>query len=877
MKILEIRAMKGPNYWSIRRHKLIVMKLDLEELEESPTNLISGFAERLEALFPRMYEHRCSEGVPGGFFSRVRTGTWMGHVIEHIALELQTLAGMYCGFGRTRGTGEHGVYHVVFDYMEEKAGIYAAKAAVEVAEALISGTAYDLAPRIQELREIRETERLGPSTGSIVEEALRRNIPFIRLNRQSLVQLGYGVHQKRIRATIASTTSNIAVDIAGDKEETKNLLDAAAVPVPKGALVIDEEELAAAVLKLGYPLAIKPRDGNHGKGATIHIETMEKALQAFHDAKKYSRWVMVEQFIEGFDHRLLVINYKFVAAAKRTPACVTGDGTHSIAELVEIVNRDPRRGYGHEKVLTYIEIDAMSEKILAEKGMTTDSVLPDGEILYLKKTANLSTGGTSTDVTDIVHPHNVFMAERIARIVGLDICGIDLMTPDISVPMKENRAAVIEVNAAPGFRMHLDPAEGLARNVAEPVVDMLFPPGTEGRIPIIAVTGTNGKTTTTRLIAHIIKAMGYQTGFTTTDGIYINQDLVKAGDCSGPQSAEFVLKDPTVNYAILETARGGILRAGLGFTKCNVAVVTNISADHLGLKGIHTLEGLARVKSVLPESVMPGGYAILNAEDEMVYAMRRKLNCNIALFSMDPNNTHIQALLRKGGMACVAEDGYIVINKGAWKIRVAKINDIPITIGGKARFMINNVLAAVLAVYTQIPKLTEIRLALETFIPSPALTPGRMNEFRFRNFTVLVDYFHNPAGFAALNDYLQKTEHAYRTGIIAGNGDRRDEDIVELGKLAASMFDKVILRQNISTRGRCANEINGLLKEGLKLIKPQIQCVEIQAEPEAIIYAIETAKSGEIVVISADNVQQVLTQVKQLKEQDDREALAGQL
>lgn len=876
MKILEIRAMKGPNYWSIRRHKLIVMKLDLEELEESPTNLISGFAERLEAMFPGMYEHRCSEGVPGGFFSRVRSGTWMGHVIEHIALELQTMAGMDCGFGRTRGTGEHGVYHVVFDYMEEKAGIYAAKAAVEAAEALISGAAYDLAPVIQELREIRENERLGPSTGSIVEEALRRNIPFIRLNRHSLVQLGYGVHQKRIRATIASTTSNIAVDIACDKEETKNLLNAAAVPVPKGALVFDEEDLQAAVKKLGYPLAIKPRDGNHGKGATIHIETMEKALQAFHDAKKYSRWVMVEQFIEGFDHRLLVINYKFVAAAKRTPACVTGDGKHNIAELVEIANRDPRRGYGHEKVLTYIEIDAMSEKILAEKGLTTGSILPEGEILYLKTTANLSTGGTSTDVTDIVHPHNVFMAERIARIIGLDICGIDLMTPDISVPMRENRAAVIEVNAAPGFRMHLDPAEGLARNVAEPVVDMLFPPGTEGRIPIIAVTGTNGKTTTTRLIAHIVRAMGYQTGFTTTDGIYINNRLVETGDCTGPVSAEFVLKDPTVNFAVLETARGGILRAGLGYTKCDVAVVTNISADHLGLKGIHTLDDLARVKSVVPESVVQGGYAILNAEDEMVYNMRRKLNCNIALFSMDPQNAHVQALLRKGGMACVAEDGYITINKGGWKIRVAKISDIPLTMGGRARFMISNILAAVLAVYVREPRLEEIRLALETFIPSPSQTPGRMNEFRFRHFTVLVDYAHNSAGYQALSDYLAATPAAYKTGIIAGVGDRRDEDIRDLGVIAAGMFDRIIIRQDRNNRGRSSEEIIGLLMEGIRSKSNDIPCEIIPKESEAIDHAVRTARKGELLTICSDVVPDALEQIKQLKEQDDREALAAQ-
>jgi cyanophycin synthetase len=869
MKILEIRAMKGPNYWSIRRHKLIVMKLDLEEMEDRPTNTIPGFGERLQQLLPGMYEHRCSEGVPGGFFTRVKDGTWMGHVIEHIALEIQSLAGMECGFGRTRGTGEHGVYHVVFDYIEEKAGIYAARAATDIAISLIDNLPIALEPIIQKLREIREAERLGPSTASIVNEALRRNIPFIRLNRHSLVQLGYGVNQKRIRATIASTTGNIAVDIAGDKEETKNLLSSAGVPVPKGDSVYDEEDLEKAVHRLGYPLAIKPRDGNHGKGATINIESWEKAVQAFQDAKKYSRWVMVEQFIEGFDHRLLVINYKFVAAAKRTPACVVGDGVSTIAQLVEETNKDPRRGYGHEKVLTYIELDAMSMKILAESNLSPESVLPAGEVLYLKTTANLSTGGTSTDVTDIVHPYNIFMAERIARIIGLDICGIDLMTPDISVPVYENRAAVLEVNAAPGFRMHLEPAEGLPRNVAEPVVDMLFPPGTEGRIPIIAVTGTNGKTTTTRLIAHMVKTMGYAAGYTTSDGIYINNRLVETGDCTGPVSAEFVLKDPTVNYAVLETARGGILRAGLGFTKCDIAVVTNIAADHLGLKGIHTIEDLAKVKSVVPETVVPGGYAVLNADDERVYNMRRNLNCNIALFSMDENNAHVQALVRKGGIACVAENGYVSINKGGWKIRIARIHDIPLTMGGRARFMIENILAAVLACYLREGKVDEIRLALETFIPSPAQTPGRMNQFRFRDFTVLVDYAHNAAGYRALQGFLSHTQASRKTGIIAGVGDRRDEDIRELGSIAAEMFDQIIIRQDRNNRGRTADNIIGLLREGIQSVEAGKPYMVIPSESDAINHAINNAISGEYITVCSDVIPAALEQIKRLKEEED--------
>jgi cyanophycin synthetase len=493
MKILEIKVMKGPNYWSVKRHKLIVMLLDLEDLEQKPTNLIPGFRERIEEMFPRMIEHRCSIGERGGFFKRIEKGTWMGHVIEHIALEMQTQAGMFCGFGRTRGASKEGVYHVVFNYEEEDAGRYVAKAAVRVAEALISGEKYDLDADIQQLREIREDVRLGPSTGSLVAEAASRNIPWIRLNKHSLVQLGYGVNQRRIQATIASTTSHISVEVACNKEDTKNLLEAAEVPVPKGRLVRTLEELENAVTSVKYPLVLKPVNGNHGRGATTNILDWDSAVAAFHIAKEHGRVIICEKFITGFDFRVLVINHKFVAAAYRTPACVTGDGKSTIQQLVDVVNADPRRGYGHEKVLTQIKIDAVTNKILEDLKYTLDTVIEKGELLYLKPTANLSTGGTSTDVTDIVHPNNIFLAERISRIIGLDICGIDIMAHDLSSPLEENGGAVLEVNAAPGFRMHIEPAEGLARNVAEPVIDMLYPPGSSSRIPIIGITGTNCK------------------------------------------------------------------------------------------------------------------------------------------------------------------------------------------------------------------------------------------------------------------------------------------------------------------------------------------------------------------------------------------------
>lgn len=633
MQILELKVLRGPNYWSIRRPKLIQMKLDLEKLEERPTNHIHGFRERLEKMFPSMYSHRCSVGAPGGFFQRVEEGTWMGHVIEHIALEMQTLAGMDTGFGRTRTPeGEKpGVYYVVFSYMEEDAGLYAARAAVRVAQALVDGTDYDLSEDIQKLREIREDTRLGPSTGCIVDEAAKRGIPYIRLNKQSLVQLGYGVNQKRIRATIASTTSNIAVDIACDKEETKLLLEAAEIPVPRGTVIRTEVGLDEAIMKFGYPLVIKPIDGNHGKGNTTNIINKEQALKAFEAAKAYSRSVIVERFITGYDFRCLVINNKFICAALRTPASVVGDGEHDLNWLIEETNKDPRRGYGHEKVLTQITIDQFTQKMLDDAGITLEYVPKKGERVLLKPTANLSTGGTSTDVTDEVHPANVFMFERIARIIGLDICGIDVMATDLRTPIAENGGAVLEVNAAPGFRMHIEPSEGLPRNVAEPVVDMLFPKGSAGRIPIISITGTNGKTTTTRLTAHIAKSAGKKVGYTTSDGVYIQNQLMMKGDCTGPVSSQFVLKDPTVDFAVLECARGGILKAGLAFQNCEVAVVTNVAADHLGLGGIYTVEAMAKVKAVVPETVFPHGYAVLNADDDLVYKMRKDLKCNIAL------------------------------------------------------------------------------------------------------------------------------------------------------------------------------------------------------------------------------------------------------
>lgn len=871
MKILKIQALRGPNIWSIQRKKLIQMRLDLEEMEQFPTNKIEGFRERIEAMFPTMIEHRCSEGCRGGFFSRVERGTWMGHVIEHIALEIQTLAGMETGFGRTRETKTPGVYNVVFSYTEENVGLFAAESAVRIAEALIAGTEYDVEADIQRMREIRERVRLGPSTGSIVEEAVARDIPWIRLGTNSLVQLGYGINQMRFQATITCKTSNIAVDIACDKEETKRMLELASIPVASGGICVDEEDLEEVIKKIGYPIVIKPLDGNHGKGASINVKKWEDAVTGLAYAKNYSRRVIVEKFITGFDFRVLIIDHKLVAAAKREPAHVKGDGTQTIQQLIDETNQDPRRGYGHENVLTQIDVDRDTTDLLEKLGYTLETVPNRGEIVYLKSTANLSTGGTSVDVTDMMHPENIFLCERISRVIGLDVCGIDIMAENLTQPLKENGGCILEVNAAPGFRMHLAPSEGLPRNVAAPVIDMLYPPGKPSRIPIIAVTGTNGKTTTTRLIAHIVKNNGYKVGFTTSDGIYVQNHMMEKGDTTGPISAEYILKDPTVEFAVLETARGGILRAGLGFSRCDIGIITNIQEDHLGISDIDTLEDLARVKATVVKSVKKDGWAILNADDEYCMKLAKELNCNIAYFSMDDESPSIKQLAKEGKIVAVYENGFITIKKGEWKIRVERATHVPLTLGGKAKFMIANVLAATLAAYLQGFKIEDISLSLQTFIPSAAQTPGRMNIFDFKKFKVLIDFAHNPAGYKGVEEYLSTVEATKKIGIIAGVGDRRDEDIKECAMIAARMFNHIIIRQEKHLRGRTEDEIINLIMEGIVLANKEVTYEIIPKETEAIKHAINSAEDGTFITALSDVVTNAIEIIQEYLDKENEE------
>ncbi|SFU39944.1 cyanophycin synthetase [Pontibacter akesuensis] len=876
MKILEIKIMRGPNYWSIKHPKIIVLKLDLQEKQDTLTSDVPNLAQKLQKLFPDIIKHRSSAGTEGGFIRLVNEGTTFSKLVQHIALELQTMAGMSSGYGRCYASSQPGVDFVVFSYQQERAGEYAAEAAVRITEALAQGERVNVIQDVAKLHQIREDEYFGPTTEAIVQEAVNRNIPYIQNKQSGHIQLGYGMYQKRIQAAMSSNTSCFAVENAGNKNITKAILEEAGVPVPQGLTVYCTRELEEAVEELGYPLVTKPLDGNQGKGASINIENWKDALKGFAEAQRYSNAVMVEQFIQGYDYRLLVINGKFIAAAKRTPAMVVGDGKSTLRQLVNQVNKDPRRGVGHEKALTHIKIDKISRSILREKGLTLQSVLPVGEELYLKKTANLSTGGTAKDVTDIVHPYNVLMAERIAGIIGLDICGVDVMTSDIAIPLPETRGAVIEVNAAPGLRMHISPTEGLPRNVAEPIINMLFPHGSPSRIPIVAVTGTNGKTTTTRLISHILNFKGYKTGYTTTDGIYIQGRKIIKGDTTGSYSSEFVLKDPTVNYAVLECARGGLLRSGLAFRQCDIGIVMNVSEDHLGLGDINTVEDMARVKGVIPKTVCSNGYAVLNADDDLVYDMANGLRCKVAFFSLDEQNPRIIEHISKGGLAAVLEDNYISIFKNSYKIRIDRVADVPLTFGGKARFNIYNVLAATLAAYISHMEINEIKTALRTFIPSAETTPGRMNLFNLPKAEVLIDYAHNIAAMQAIGDFVEQTPATRKIGIIAGVGDRRDEDMIEVGRIAAEVFDEIIIRQDKDLRGRDGKEINNLLKKGIFKVKPELEPLEINQETRALAHALEYAPTGAFIALFSEDIPEAVKLVEDFRIIQHRKSAAAE-
>ncbi|MGA7936186.1 MAG: cyanophycin synthetase [Kovacikia sp.] len=865
MKILQTQTLRGPNYWSIRRSKLILVRLDLEELADRPSNTIPGFYDGLVEVLPSLEEHCCSPGCRGGFLSRVQEGTMMGHVLEHVALELQTLANMPVGFGRTRETATPGVYQVVIEYQNEEAGRYAARAALRLCQSIVDTGHYpkaELEKDLDDLMKLRAEAALGASTEALVREAETLGIPWIQLETFDLLQFGYGKYQKRIQAALTSHSNVLGVELACDKESTKQILANLGVPVPLGIVVNSFNELEDAIHRLGgYPIVIKPLNGNHGRGITIDIQSWEQAAVAYDRARDISKGVIVEHFYQGRDHRILVVNHKVVAVAERVPAHVVGNGTATIAQLVEQENQDFRRGKGHDNMLTQIQLDGATDEMLSRQGYTLDTILQPGEICYLRATANLSTGGTAIDRTDDIHPETIWMAERVSRIIGLDVAGIDVITTDITSPLHEADGVIVEVNAAPGLRMHVSPSQGVARNVAAPILHMLFPPGTPTRIPIVAVTGTNGKTTTTRLIAHIFSQVYDSVGFTTTDGIYIGDHLVEKGDTTGPQSAQIILQDPTVDIAVLETARGGILRSGLAFQGCDVGVVLNVAADHLGLGDIHTIDQMAQLKAVVAEAVHSYGYAVLNADDERVAAMAEEVKGKVAYFSMDPDNPLVRSHVQRGGIAAVYKQGYLSVLQLDWVHRIEKVERVPVTLGGRAPFMIANALAASLAAYVQGMKIEHIRAALRSFKASAQQTPGRMNLFNLGHYHVLVDYAHNPAGYEAVGSFV-KNWSGPAIGVVGGPGDRRDEDLIELGALSATFFEQIIVKEDDDTRGRPRGNAAELIVQGIHqgatdADAPFPHSIMLD-ETEAIEWALDHAPENALVVIFPENVSRAI-------------------
>jgi cyanophycin synthetase len=849
MKILKIQVLRGPNAWSITRSNLIVLRLDTQETDPHPP-YIPQLQQGLCRIFPKL---------------ALRPPTSLAHAVQEVALELQRLAQMAVSFGTIKPTITPGIYQVVFEYAYEQAGRYSARAAVRLCHSILETGTYpdsEIQQDLADLAELKLEAQLGPSTESIVAEAKARKIPWVSLDTRAMIQLGYGVYQKRLQATLTDRTGVLAVELASDKEGTKRILRDSGVPVPKGVVIASLKYLPEAIADIGgFPIVIKPLNGNHGRGITIDIQSIEEAEDAFLLAQEISRDVIIETFHRGRDHRILVINGKVVAVAERVPAHVIGDGVSTIQELIDITNRDPRRGDGHDNVLTKIVVDRATDSVLQKQGFTLDSIPQAGQICYLKATANLSTGGIAVDRTDEIHPENVWIAERVAKIVGLDIAGIDVVTPDIAVPFGETGSAIVEVNAAPGFRMHTSPSIGMPRNVAEPVLDMLFPPGAPCRVPIIAITGTNGKTTTTRLTAHIFRQTGKVVGYTTTDGIYIGDWLLEKGDTTGPHSAQVILRDPTVEVAVLETARGGIIRSGLGFDFCDVGMVLNVQADHLGIGDIETVEDLANVKSVVAQAVCPSGYAILNGDDPLVSAMAVKVKGQVAYFSMQEDSPIVRAHVLSGGLAAVYEHGYLSILKGDWTLRIEQAVNIPLTLGGRATFQIQNALAASLAGFCQGIRIEDIRVALTTFEASAKKTPGRMNLFNLGRCHALVDYAHNPAGFRAISDFL-KSWQGEKVGVIGAPGDRRNIDIEELGQLAAQMFDRIYVKEDLDLRGRASGEVAELLCQGVRSVRPDLQPVVILDEMTALCAALDSVAEGGLVAVFPEKVEAVIALIE---------------
>ena len=862
MEFRKVLALRGPNIWA--NYPVLEAWVDLQELKDSPSNTLSGFNDRLMAWLPTMVEHRCSVGERGGFFERLRNGTYMGHILEHVTLELQSLVGNEVGFGRARETAEEGVYRVVVEYLDETLGRACLDTAFTLLKAAVSGEPFDVKVELARLRRIARDVCLGPSTRAIFLAAKERGIPAQRLNTGSLVQLGYGSRQRRILTAMTDRTSAIAVEVAQDKQLTRSLLQEAGVPTPSGRPVTSAEDAWEAACELGVPVVVKPQDGNQGRGVATNLTTREQVVAAYQSALKESEQVIVEKFAPGNDYRLLVVGGRLVAAARREAAHVIGNGQHTIVQLIDQVNSDPRRGDDHEAVLTKIRLDSVAMAVLTEQGFTPESVPPAGVKVLIRRNANLSTGGTALDVTDRVHPEVAVRAIDAARTIGLDIAGIDVVAHDISRPLEEQGAVIVEVNAGPGLRMHLEPSAGISRPVGEAIVGMLFPAGDTGRIPIVAVSGVNGKTTTTRLIAHIIKGTGVRVGMTCTDGIYIQDRRIDNGDCSGPQSARSVLMNSHVDAAVFETARGGVLRAGLGFDQCDVAVVTNIGqGDHLGLSDVETLDKLAAVKRTIVDVVSPCGYAVLNAADPLVAGMAAHCPGNVVFFTHDENHPVLAKHRAAGGRIVFVRDNAIILADDKNEERFLTLDRIPLTLGGKIKFQVENVLAAVAAAWSLKTSMDLVRTRVETFHADLVHSPGRFNILEINGGTVVVDYGHNASALEAIIEAITTLPHTERTIVYSTAGDRRDCDLVDQGKLLGAAFDRVILYEDHYLRGRPEGQIIGLLRQGMADASRAQRIDEVRGAIKAVEMGLMAAAPGHLVVIQADTIDETVQYLRQ--------------
>lgn len=876
MKIVDTSIYRGPNVYAL--FPVIRHTLDLGVLEDWPTGRLgSEFVDGLVAALPGLAEHGCSYGEPGGLIRRMREeeGTWLGHVLEHVVLELQGVAGNEVSFGKTRSTGRPGEYDMVYEFEDEYAGVEAGKLGLDLIHSLLPR---DLRPEglpedwdFEQEREefIRACQRraLGPSTASLVRAAEERGIPWIRLNEHSLIQLGHGRFQKRLQATITSQTQHIAVELASEKDETNAILADLGLPVPRQHVVSRLARAARAAERIGYPVVLKPLNANHGRGVTTDIKDESQLEKAYDKAKEHSNAVIVETFLEGLDHRLLVVDGKLVAAAKRVPAHVVGDGKQSIEALVAVVNEDPRRGVGHEKVLTRISLDAAAERMLAQRGYTADSVPEAGDTVYLQPTANLSTGGTAVDVTDVIHPDNKRMAERAILALGLDVGGVDFITTDITRSYREVGGGICECNAAPGFRMHVAPSEGEPRDVAGPVIDMLFPQDSQSSIPIAAITGTNGKTTTSRMLSHILKMAGYTVGSTSTDGVYIDGRLTVAGDMTGPTAARMVLMDPSVDAAVMETARGGLLRSGLGYRASNVSACLNIAADHLGLRGVETLEDLAEVKRVVVEVATDA--AVLNADDALCLQMADYCRAEkLCYVTMNRNHPLVREHIKAGGTAMVLEHGIngnmiTLYDDHGHNIPLLWTHLIPATLEGRALHNVQNAMFAAALAFHMGLDLENIRHGLRTFDSTFFQSPGRLNVYDKLPFKVILDYAHNPAAVKMVCDVVDRFEISGRKiGVLTMPGDRRDQDILEVAGIAAGHFDHYICRRDDNLRGREPGEVPGLLRRGLLDGGVDSDAIDIiESEEEANLAALKMARGGDLVLILADHVSRSWKQI----------------